>query len=79
MEERDRSIHKIIGENVKRFREEQGYSQSYLGSCFGANCNRIRMIEDGQCDIKLSTVSKLALHLDVKVIDLVEDWEELDE
>ena len=37
MEERDRSIHKIIGENVKRFREEQGYSQSYLGSCFGAS------------------------------------------
>ena len=75
MEERDRSIHKIIGENVKRFREEAGYSQSYLGGCFGTTSCRIKMIEGGMADLKLSTLAKLAEYLDVKVIDLVEDWE----
>ena len=33
------------------------------------------MIEGGMADLKLSTLAKLAEYLDVKVIDLVEDWE----
>ena len=60
-----------------KFHADHEYVIKSVGICERKRCNRIRMIEDGQCDIKLSTVSKLALHLGVKVIDLVEDWEEL--
>ena len=75
MVENERSIHEIAGNNLKRYREEADYSQSYLGGCFGATSNRIKMIEGGMADFKLSTLAKLAEYLDVKVIDLVEDWE----
>ena len=75
MVENERSIHEIVGNNVKRYREEAGFTQSYLGGCFGTTSNRIKMIEGGMADFKLSTLAKLAEYLDVKVIDLVEDWE----
>ena len=75
MVENGRSLHEIVGNNVKRYREEAGFTRSYLGGCFGATSNRIKMIEGGMADLKLSTLSKLAEYLDVKVIDLVEDWE----
>ena len=71
-----RDIMTIVGSNVKRYREEAGFTQSYLGGCFGTTSNRIKMIEGGMADLKLSTLSKLAEYLDVKVIDLVEDWED---
>ena len=75
MVENNRSLLEIVGNNVKRYREEAGFTRSYLGGCFGATSNRIKMIEGGMADLKLSTLSKLAEYLDVKVIDLVEDWE----
>ena len=75
MVENERSIHEIVGNNVKRYREEAGFTRSYLGGCFGATSSRIKMIEGGMADFKLSTLAKLAEYLDVKVIDLVEDWE----
>ena len=75
MVENERSIHEIVGNNVKRYREEAGFTQSYLGGCFGATSSRIKMIEGGMADFRLSTLAKLAEYLDVKVIDLVEDWE----
>ena len=73
--EQTKDIMTIVGNNVKRYREEAGFTQSYLGGCFGATSNRIKMIEGGMADFKLSTLAKLAEYLDVKVIDLVEDWE----
>ena len=73
--EQTRDIMTIVGSNVKRYREEAGYTQSYLGGCFGATSNRIKRIEGGMADLKLSTLSKLAAYLEVSVIDLVEDWE----
>ena len=75
MVENERSIHEIVGNNVKRYREEAGFTRSYLGGCFGATSCRIKMIEGGMADLKLSTLAKLADYLGVKVIDLVEDWE----
>ena len=73
--EQTRDIMTIVGNNVKRYREEAGFTRSYLGGCFGATGSRIKMIEGGMVDLKLSTLVKLAEYLDVKVIDLVEDWE----
>ena len=75
MMEQTMDIMTIVGSNVKKYREEAGYSQSHLGGCFGATSCRIKMIEGGMADLKLSTLAKLAEYLDVKVIDLVEDWE----
>ena len=75
--EQTRDIMTIVGNNVKRYREEAGFTRSYLGGCFGTTSCRIKMIEGGMADLKLSTLAKLAEYLEVKVIDLVEDWEEL--
>ena len=73
--EQTRDIMTIVGSNVRRYREEAGFTQSHLGGCFGWTSNRIKMIEGGMVDVKLSTLAKLAEYLDVKVIDFVEDWE----
>ena len=36
----------------------------------------VRYYDSGMADFKLSTLAKLAEYLGVKVIDLVEDWED---
>ena len=76
MEAKNKNILVIIGENVKRYRELEGMTLSEFAYKAGCSKGRVREIEDGQANLQLRTVGTLADKLGVKVIDLVEDWDD---
>ena len=71
-----KSLKVIVGENVKRYRIEQGMTQVdlYRKIHGGTVGSFVRELERGERNITLETLDKLAVALDVLVIDLVEDW-----
>lgn len=71
-----KTLHEIVGENVKRYRKELGMTQANLSYLMGWNSSAapISMIERGKRGISLLTVEKLAESLGISAIDLVEDW-----
>ena len=71
-----KTLHEIVGENVKRYRKELGMTQANLSYLMGWNSSAapISMIENGKRGISLLTVEKLAESLGISAIDLVEDW-----
>lgn len=73
-----KDIMTIVGQNVRKYRLECGMSAKAFAACFGTSSVRTRQIEVGMANLKLTTVAQIADILGVKVIDLVEDWEDED-
>jgi ribosome-binding protein aMBF1 (putative translation factor) len=70
------STHKVLtifGENVKQYRKKLGISQE--GLAFKANLHRtyIGMIERAEKNITLLNIEKIAVALNVRIIDLLKD------
>lgn len=62
----------MLSKNLKRIREEKGFSKLRLGKETGIARTTIRYIEDGRdSNVKFSTIKKLATALDVKVEELI--------
>lgn len=72
-----RDIRKVVSENATRYFEESDMTKTGLAHYLNTgNVSYIQRILDGKANPGLTTLSNLAKALDVKVIDLVEDWEE---
>lgn len=68
-------IKKIVGNNVKMYREEKDMNQWDLAWRAGfQSSGSVSTIEAGDIDIKITRLAKIAKVLDVKVIDLI--WED---
>ena len=62
----------MLSENLKRIREEKGFSKLRLEKVTGVARTTIRYIENGKVNnVKFGTLQKLAKALDVKVEDLI--------
>lgn len=69
------NIKRIVADNVRKYRKEKGMTQLELGKLVGYTGNNgISLIEKAATDTPLSKLAKIAEVLDVKVIDLVEEW-----
>ena len=73
---KNKSILVIIGENVNRYRQLEGMTLSEFACKAGCSKGRVHEIEHGQANLQLRTVATIADKLGVKVIDLVEDWDD---
>lgn len=71
-----RDIKVIVGENVKRYREEAGISINKLKRQVSYSWQDLTKFEAGERNCSLDKLQALAEALGVKVIDLVEDWSE---
>lgn len=72
-----KSIQKVISSNVKKYRKEKGLTQFQLARKCGWNSNaNVIRIEVYAANIRLDSLERIANALNVKVIDLVEDWED---
>lgn len=74
-----RDIMTIVGENVRKYRLECGMSSRAFAASFGTSTTRTRQIESGMANLQIRTVAQIAETLGVKVIDLLEDWEDDEE
>lgn len=74
-----RPLNLIIADNVKKYREEKKLSQYKLTRLLGrVDARFIFNIERGKLNITIDELGMLAKSLNVEVLDLVEDWEELE-
>lgn len=69
----------IISENVRKYMSEKNISQNTLKSYIGgATLNIILNPKNSKYGPTIGTLDTLAEALDIKVIDLIEDWSEDD-
>ncbi len=62
---------KIIGENIKRVRNELNISQKVLSTRCGISVSYIRKIEHGNANLGIETFFKLADGLETDIQDLL--------
>lgn len=65
------NLKKIFGENVKHFRTIKGIAQGELAERTGINQARMSRLENGQIDIGLMTIEKVAQGLGVSSAELL--------
>ena len=63
---------KRVGVRVKALREQQGLSQRKLALMIGSNQTRIWQIENGNVNVGLDLLCRLADALEVNVRDLID-------
>ena len=59
------NIRKIFGENVKRYRKQQGFSQEQLAEKLEISTNHLSVIETGTKFVTYKLLEKIILELDV--------------
>lgn len=78
LEDGQRDIKIVVGENVKRYREEAGLKRTKFANMMGYQGSNLKRLEDGGLNIGIEKLQQIANVLHVSVIDLVEDWEGVD-
>lgn len=63
---------KWLGERIKALREQQGLSQRKLALMIGSNQTHIWQIENGNVNVGLDLLCRLADALEVNVRDLID-------
>ena len=67
----------MIGERVRKYRRQKGWSQEQLGSMIGFSQSKISKIERGDWD-SLNDLRLIARALCVKLKDLIDDETNVD-
>ena len=78
LEDGQRDIKIVVGENVQRYREEAGLKRTKFARMMGYQGSNLKRLEEGGLNIGIEKLQQIATALNVTVIDLVEDWEGLD-
>ena len=78
LEDGQRDIKIVVGENVKRYREEAGLKQTKFARMMGYQGSNLKRLEEGGLNIGIEKLQQIANALNVNVISLIEDWEEVD-
>lgn len=63
----------IIANNIKKIREERGLSQEKLATKAGVHRTYISMIERCQKNVTVSCLEKIALALNIEIVDLLHE------
>nr|WP_262707105.1 helix-turn-helix transcriptional regulator [Chitinophaga barathri] len=71
MASQESEILSIFGDNLRRIRQEKGYSQRELSSRCNVDNADISRMEKGDINVTLRTAAQLADALDTRVIDLL--------
>jgi transcriptional regulator with XRE-family HTH domain len=67
---RDRSVDKVIGENIHRRRRAAGMSQTELGNAVGVTFQQIQKYENGLNSVASARVPAVCAALGISIVDL---------
>ena len=76
LEEGQRDIKIVVGENVQRYREEAGLKRTKFATMMGYKGSNLERLEEGGLNIGIEKLQQIANALSVNVISLIEDWSE---
>lgn len=75
---KDKVIERIVGRNIHSYYKASGLNITSFANLIGVNdTTYVRRIFEGTVSIGIGKLGKIAEALEVKVIDLVEDWSDL--
>jgi transcriptional regulator with XRE-family HTH domain len=66
-------LQKVVGANLRRYREEKGLSQEAFAEILGWHRTYVGGLERGERNLSLQAVEKIAVRLDVDPLDLISD------
>lgn len=76
--EGERPIKIVIGQNVERyFLDSEFSSLSKFADSIGLDTVRVRKIMAGESSVSVEKLQQIAAVLNIKTLDLIEDWSEL--
>ncbi len=78
LEEGQRDIKAIVGENVHKYRLEAGLKRTAFARLAGYQGANVKRLEEGGLNIGIEKLQQIANILNVTVIDLIEDWSEVE-
>lgn len=76
MEEQEREINHVIGENIERYIYEKHVTKSMIKRQTGIDGKRFNLILKGEVSVTTKKLQEIARILEVKTLDLLEDWSE---
>lgn len=76
MEEQEREINHVIGENIERYIHEKQVTKSMIKQKTGIDGKRFNLILKGEVSVTTKKLQEIAQILEVKTLDLLEDWSE---
>lgn len=62
-----------IGKNIKKYREEKGYTKKQLAELVGISYNTIRTYECGSSNPSPYSLSIISIALGVSLLDIIND------
>lgn len=68
----------MISKKIKLFRRVKGLTQSELAKKSGVSQSQISTIENGDCDVKISTLVSLTDAMNISLTDLFSDYSNID-
>lgn len=66
-------LQKIVGRNLRRYREEHGYSQESFADHMGVHRTYMGAVERGERNLTLQTLERIADFIGVDPLDLLRD------
>ena len=73
------TLYKIVGRNIRKFREMRNYSLQLLAEKIGVTKKTIQRYEIGEIKIDMDRLGDLANALDIKVSELMRGTEQFNE
>ncbi len=64
-------LQKVVGRNLRRYRQERGYSQEAFAEVMGVHRTYMGGVERGERNLTLQTLEKMADILDVEPLSLL--------
>ena len=71
MEQIGNTLKRTVGNNITKFRKEAKIRQEELAERVGITSSTLSKIENGEGNVKLNTLEKIAEELQVRVVDLM--------
>ena len=62
-----------IGDNIRKYREEKGYTKSQLAKLIDRSYDVLRRYEYGTVRPSPSALMKIAIALDISILDILKD------
>ena len=68
---KDERLFKLVGERIRQLRRERGWTQHEISQRFGFNYKHYQRIEQGQQNLELATLNKLAAAFEIPINEIL--------